>query len=968
MTEHANSDAANPRDGKYISWTALHQRERKLLGLEARERSACICLSGGGVRSAVTCMGILTSLSKRGILKHFHYLSTVSGGGYAGGAMTHWVNERAADTKNESTPPGMYDLPFVTQKDQSAKEPSEAEWKKIEGNHAYIRHLRANISYLMPNGILGLLRGIYVFTRAVSLNLFVWVTMLAAIFYGLLVVGNPDERAHQEQKLFHCGASIEGIADKTPEFFNMISGPLNGVLTYGTPASLCEKRLIAPNVIISDNDAETESLAATDPNGQTSGSAEKTVLVPVTSWGHTIFAWSLAVAAFIALLLPIRMIWYSVWTFAKASRYVSLSDTDDHSQQKVVKSVAESRYRYRQRHEKVSELLFGAFLGFLVFGLIPVVTFNLPEIFDFLNGKGGPNTSGQNGYFVGTISLLFGIATSTFVTVRDKLGKVIGTKTAILVVLGGALFVSGVIILAFNLAYAVHVQSYNYWIVAGILVLALVLAVACSINEVSLGRFYRDRLIETFMPDSEIAFNDKLASTGQLAVTANALRFKELVKMGKDESDEPFEYVNRPLHIVNTNVVSWWSNDTRAKRRRGDNFVLSAAGGGSDTTKWREIDNIAAGKMTLATAISASGAAANPSAGFAGGGPTTTFPVALSMSLLNIRLGYWLRWQNEWSSNPFGNRINPSLFHFFGRLLSRSNWVGDQFARIYGSKENLDINDLSKATNVTGPAKEGETSTTLERLIGNWLKNKGRAPNFVELTDGGHFENLGIYELIRRRCKLIIVCDAEPDAKTSYASFTSAIRRVREDFGTIIKFDMQRDSTPTDDSKNNFVDSGPQDLVARNDDNQYPSGALYSKKGFFLASITYPPNNQEDDLNAEHKDGYRASATSNVEEEGMIIYLKSALISDLELTTKGYRGANERFPNDPTSNQFFSPEQFEAYRDMGEKIAEQMIEDLKLIDPKIGRLLSIEELGLQEMLRSLAYESRSKLADGEVMP
>src|SRR5882762_242364 len=57
---------------------------------EEPERSA-LCLSGGGIRSAIFSLGILQGLARHGLLREFDYLSTVSGGGYVGGWLTAWI-------------------------------------------------------------------------------------------------------------------------------------------------------------------------------------------------------------------------------------------------------------------------------------------------------------------------------------------------------------------------------------------------------------------------------------------------------------------------------------------------------------------------------------------------------------------------------------------------------------------------------------------------------------------------------------------------------------------------------------------------------------------------------------------------------------------------------------------------------------------------------------------------------------
>src|SRR6185295_8738983 len=59
---------------------------------------------------------------------------------------------------------------------------------------------------------------------------------------------------------------------------------------------------------------------------------------------------------------------------------------------------------------------------------------------------------------------------------------------------------------------------------------------------------------------------------------------------------------------------------------------------------------------------------------------------------------------------------------------------------------------------------------------------------YVYLTDGGHFENLGIYEMVLRRCHLIVVSDAAADAKYEFNDLANAVRKVRVDLGIHIEF------------------------------------------------------------------------------------------------------------------------------------------------------------------------------------
>ncbi|WP_166299287.1 hypothetical protein [Bradyrhizobium sp. 2S1] len=59
---------------------------------------------------------------------------------------------------------------------------------------------------------------------------------------------------------------------------------------------------------------------------------------------------------------------------------------------------------------------------------------------------------------------------------------------------------------------------------------------------------------------------------------------------------------------------------------------------------------------------------------------------------------------------------------------------------------------------------------------------------YVYLSDGGHFENLGAYEMIRRRCKFILISDAACDPDFGYEDLGNLVRRVSIDFGERIKF------------------------------------------------------------------------------------------------------------------------------------------------------------------------------------
>ena len=148
--------------------------------------------------------------------------------------------------------------------------------------------------------------------------------------------------------------------------------------------------------------------------------------------------------------------------------------------------------------------------------------------------------------------------------------------------------------------------------------------------------------------------------------------------------------------------------------------------------------------MTLPTAIAISGAAASPYAGAGGTAWTRNRVVSIVMAILSLRLGYWA--PNPKPGKPW-NEIPNFIF-------------------------------------------PGITSTFLLRRLheNNWV---------LDLTDGGHFENLGLYELARRRLKTIIVCDGSADPQSRFGALALAIERIKVDFGATIEFEERIDEVNT---------------------------------------------------------------------------------------------------------------------------------------------------------------------------
>ena len=88
--------AADPKPDGPLSFATVVAEESRYLELADDAPRAALCLSGGGIRSAAFALGVVTGLARAGVLDAFHYLSTVSGGGYTGSWLSAWFQRAGA--------------------------------------------------------------------------------------------------------------------------------------------------------------------------------------------------------------------------------------------------------------------------------------------------------------------------------------------------------------------------------------------------------------------------------------------------------------------------------------------------------------------------------------------------------------------------------------------------------------------------------------------------------------------------------------------------------------------------------------------------------------------------------------------------------------------------------------------------------------------------------------------------------
>ena len=281
-----------------------------------------------------------------------------------------------------------------------------------------------------------------------------------------------------------------------------------------------------------------------------------------------------------------------------------------------------------------------------------------------------------------------------------------------------------------------------------------------------------------------------------------------LSKMGRTRKG-PYHLINAALNLPASRI-----EDLRG--RDADFFLFSKRFCGSPvigylpTTQWEKVD----GHLNLGTAMAISGAAASPHMGAA-----TPHGASFFLTLLNVRLGYWLR-------RPHSGKA-PIWF--------------------------------IKALAGPGPTY----------LFREMFGKVDEGTDYLNLSDGGHIENLAVYELLRRRCKFIIAIDGECDADHEFPSLMKLQQFAWIDFGTRIELDV--------------------DLLRT-------ASGRQSQVHFSMGRILYP----DDAI-------------------GFMLYIKLSVSGNEDDYVMDYYNRNPPFPHE-----LFSEAQFEAYRALGEHVTDDL--------------------------------------------
>jgi predicted acylesterase/phospholipase RssA len=422
-----------------------------------------------------------------------------------------------------------------------------------------------------------------------------------------------------------------------------------------------------------------------------------------------------------------------------------------------------------------------------------------------------------------------------------------------------------------NSSMSWHDLSEDYWRVlesssaawlgglGGIFFLAGVgLSWRVDVNEFSLHHFYRNRLVRCYLGASN---PDRKPEPFTGFDGGDDLPLSDF----SDNYPGPYPILNAALNVTGGEELGYATRRAKsfAFTPLYSGYELGASGKGplrflcedgylpsySRTVQGRAAGGV--GKLgcecgiSLGTAMAISGAAASPNMGY-----YTTPATAFYMALFDVRLGWWMgnpRYEKNWPT------LGPPLG--LGYLLSE--------------------------------------------VIGQSDQQKG----YVYLSDGGHFENLAVYELLRRRCRLIVACDVDCDPGYSFDNLVSLIEKARTDFGVHIEINCEG---------------------IRPGEGKRESGMNHA-----VGKIYYDPN--------------------NIHDAGTLIFVKASMPTRDGVPGRNpverklpddvwhYWKLNPTFPHQSTADQWFDELQFESYRALGEHIGRDAAREIgKAVEDLLG--------------------------------
>jgi hypothetical protein len=799
------------------------------------KQQAALCLSGGGIRSGTFALGVLQALARQGLLTRFHYLSTVSGGGYIGGWLMAMLQNHNGDAE-------------LVQALLAGAPPPE------------LKALRRYTSFLAPHAGLfspDLWAGITLWVRNVLIN---WLIFSPALLALAVVPGLYAGIARGIRPgwptvlllfvaLLGLGLAVYNGARRIPSHLDPSAWNRPGaewfVLKWVVVPMLVWVALVPL--------AAAPWLRPVMPERALSGDvipllgfivmeiaavAAAVVSLERHLFWHNLGVWTIAALASSALL----WVWLDLAIGASPETIAVLGPPAVASAHLVLTLVFVAlrveAYRADLDREWLARLSAEKIAPPVIWAVFAAICLWLPWfVLDEWSSGFKPfvvalwMAAGPVAAWLGKISKeMPGAAPAPSNAYLPSLPLL---TDAIAVVFAAALFM----LLGW---LAARITGGNIWAALILLIIGLLLAFGLgrciNVNRFSMHAVYRNRLVRGFLGPTRRARNPD-PFTGM--DPGDNPRMSQL--FGRlDACRMLFPVINVTLNLVSVRDTAW-------SERKAESFTITPTSCGG--AYLHRSEDIAAGLpprgayatttdyagweretgpdddrkgISLGTAMTISGAAVSPSMGYHSS-PATAF----LMTLFNVRLGAWLP--------------NPAV---------------------------APARDLERA-------KPPNALLSLARELLGLTSDSGRD---VYLSDGGHFENLGIYEMIRRRCRYILVIDAGQDADGKFEDLGDAVRKVRIDFDVDIAFD--------------------------------PPVAIGSRRkpvdpfcDFACATIRYP----------------EAGAAP-----GCLIYLKPSYPPYMAMDIRAYGSLHDAFPHESTVDQFFTESQFESYRQLGELEASRL--------------------------------------------
>jgi predicted acylesterase/phospholipase RssA len=385
------------------------------------------------------------------------------------------------------------------------------------------------------------------------------------------------------------------------------------------------------------------------------------------------------------------------------------------------------------------------------------------------------------------------------------------------------------------------------WPAALFLIIAVLFSMTVDVNEFSMHHFYRNRIVRAYLGASN-RFRSPNGFTGFDSRDDIAL-----ARLTPSQTTPGMAPYLGPYPIFNAALNLTTGKNLAYQERQATSFTFTprfcgAECGNSGGSAYRPTLEYAYPNpgIHIGTAMAISGAAVSPNRGYHSS-PATAF----LLTVFNVRLGWWL-------GNP------AKAWHW----KKASPWQGLAYL----------LKELAGASNDRS--------------------------GYVYLSDGGHFDNLGIYELVKRKCRFIVACDAEEDRGFGFEGLGNAIRKCRADLGVGIEIDVEQIRPK--------------------------SGEKRSRWHCVVGKIHYEE---------AHPDA----------EPGVLLYLKSSLTGDEDGDLLEYSLRRPEFPHQTTADQFFDESQFESYRQLGYHICDTTfklaLEDVrKQTSPAVGAAVKPEDL------------------------